>query len=225
MCDKDKQIIRQLQEEITLLREENERLKVRIVELERLLASYESAHTPPSLGKNVLKEILGKRFNGTIVCDGWGSYPSFLKQQQRCWAHLLRESEFMAKKFPEAIPLCESLHDLYDELNKAIKKKPPPNEKKKLWGSACQKLIDLTKQGYVEEKVRNCVGKIRNGLKLNSFLERKRLRKELYFLLVQLFFFKEKVLRNDHKLFSYLETAKFKPLPTNYYSDELNTYI
>ena len=56
MCDKDREIIRQLQEENTLLREENGRLKARIEELERLLASYENAHTPPSLGRKFKKK-------------------------------------------------------------------------------------------------------------------------------------------------------------------------
>jgi transposase-like protein len=118
-----------------------------------------------SRGKNVLKEVLGKHFKGIIVCDGYRSYPSFSKQLQRCWAHLLREAKFAAKKFAEAVPLCESLHDLYNGLTEEIKEKPPPDERKKLWESAYQKLSDLTKQGYVEEKVRNFVGKIRNGLK------------------------------------------------------------
>ncbi|MHC1610204.1 MAG: IS66 family transposase [Candidatus Methanospirareceae archaeon] len=148
-----------------------------------------------SRGKNVLKEVLGKHFNGTIVCDGWKSYPSFSKQLQRCWAHLLREARFVAKKFAEAVPLCESLHDFYNGLTRAIKEKPPPDERKKLWESAYQKLSDLTKQGYVEEKVRDPEERERN-----------------------------KNTRNDHQLLSYLETAKFKPLPTNYYSGELNTY-
>jgi hypothetical protein len=56
VCDKDKQIIRQLQEEINLLREENERLRARIEELEKLITSYENAHTPLSLGKRSSKK-------------------------------------------------------------------------------------------------------------------------------------------------------------------------
>jgi len=46
-----------------------------------------------SRGNNVLEEILGKNYAGTIVCDCWRAY-DFLSNAtlQRCWAHLLRKS-------------------------------------------------------------------------------------------------------------------------------------
>lgn len=46
-----------------------------------------------SRGNNVLKEILGKDYAGTVVCDCWRAY-DFLSNAalQRCWAHLLRKS-------------------------------------------------------------------------------------------------------------------------------------
>ena len=46
-----------------------------------------------SRGNNVLEEILGKNYAGTVVCDCWRAY-DFLSNAtiQRCWAHLLRKS-------------------------------------------------------------------------------------------------------------------------------------
>lgn len=57
----DERIIKQLQDSIDGLKEENEFLKARIKELEARLAKYENAHTPPSLrrGRNRKKEQNG----------------------------------------------------------------------------------------------------------------------------------------------------------------------
>lgn len=46
-----------------------------------------------SRGNNVLEEILGKQYDGIVVCDCWRAY-DFLTNAvlQRCWAHLLRKS-------------------------------------------------------------------------------------------------------------------------------------
>jgi len=47
-----------------------------------------------SRGSNVLEEILGKDYAGTVICDCWRAY-DFLSfaHIQRCWAHLLRKSK------------------------------------------------------------------------------------------------------------------------------------
>ena len=49
-----------------------------------------------SRGNNVLEEILGKNYAGTVVCDCWRAY-DFLSNAilQRCWAHLLRKSKIL----------------------------------------------------------------------------------------------------------------------------------
>ena len=48
-----------------------------------------------SKSQRVLEEILGKGWNGTLVCDGLRSHHSFARTSgakiQRCWAHLLKE--------------------------------------------------------------------------------------------------------------------------------------
>ena len=47
-----------------------------------------------SRGNNVLEEILGKNYSGTVVCDCWRAYDFLINAiLQRCWAHLLRKSK------------------------------------------------------------------------------------------------------------------------------------
>src|SRR3989304_2783597 len=54
-----------------------------------------------SRGKTVLDEVLGKDFDGYLGCDGWKSYSNFTDKLQRCWAHLLREAEWLAVRCAE----------------------------------------------------------------------------------------------------------------------------
>lgn len=56
----------------------------------------------PSRGSNVLKEILGADYAGTVICDCWRAY-NFLNKVanlQRCWAHLLRKSKELIDSVP-----------------------------------------------------------------------------------------------------------------------------
>ena len=48
----------------------------------------------PSRGAKVVREVLGKKWSGTIICDGWTAYKSY--RVQRCWAHILREADNLA---------------------------------------------------------------------------------------------------------------------------------
>ena len=80
-----------------------------------------------SRGKKVLTEILGEGFDGVIVCDGWRVYPSYTDRIQRCWAHLLREAEYLAERHGEAGPLSKALHGLYGGLRRWAVDKPPPD--------------------------------------------------------------------------------------------------
>lgn len=71
-----------------------------------------------SRGSNVLEEILGKAFAGTVVCDCWRAY-DFLSfaSIQRCWAHLLRKS----KELCESVVgrhFHEKLSALFDEIKR-----------------------------------------------------------------------------------------------------------
>lgn len=119
-------------------------------------------------GKRVLKEILGKDWRGTIVCDGSRSHHSFAKENpgvsiQRCWAHLLTEADELAEKTKEARPLAKGLHRIYDRLKKALEKEPPPEERKRLARNAKGALKYWVEKPYKRKKVQKFVAKIRNG--------------------------------------------------------------
>lgn len=114
-------------------------------------------------GKRVIEEVLGKDFQGTIVCDGWRPYPSFTSRIQRCWAHLLREAKCYAEHVNEANPLSKALHQLYDDLKTSMEDDPPPGERARLVSNAKRRLRYWLKKRYRSEEVKKLVGKVRNG--------------------------------------------------------------
>jgi transposase len=116
-----------------------------------------------SRGTKVLLEVLTRRFEGIIVCDGWKPYAKFTERLQRCWAHLLRESRDLADKIEEAVPVHEALRDLYEELTEALENNPPPEVRMELWGEARVKLRQLVTKDFNNVKVRKLIGKISNG--------------------------------------------------------------
>lgn len=82
-----------------------------------------------SRGKKVIKEVLGKEFNGKIVADGWKVYREITRILQRCWAHLLRECDELKDKHNDFKNWNELIHKLFKEIQK-IREKPPPLEKR-----------------------------------------------------------------------------------------------
>ncbi|MEK6825851.1 MAG: IS66 family transposase [Nanoarchaeota archaeon] len=71
----------------------------------------------PSRGSNVLEEILGKDYAGTIICDCWRAYNFLaLANIQRCWSHLLRKSKELISV--AGIHLHEKLKELFEEIKK-----------------------------------------------------------------------------------------------------------
>lgn len=69
----------------------------------------------PSRGSNVLEEILGKDYAGTIICDCWRAYNFLaLSNIQRCWSHLLRKSKELISV--AGIHLHEKLKEMFEEI-------------------------------------------------------------------------------------------------------------
>lgn len=116
-----------------------------------------------SRGMKVLIEVLTRRFNGIIVCDGWKPYAKFTKRLQRCWAHLLRESKDLAMKFEEAVPLHNALKELYELLTIALENDPSPEVRMNLWNLARDALRHWIIKEYLIEEVRKFIRKIENG--------------------------------------------------------------
>jgi len=118
-----------------------------------------------SRGKNVLKEVLGKKFNGIIVCDGYRSYSNFTGNLQRCWAHILREARFVAEKEQEAEALCNGLHRLYDRLVYAMAEDPPPRERARLRRNALAALRYWLGKEYTSKRVVKFAAKVKTAMK------------------------------------------------------------
>jgi hypothetical protein len=112
---------------------------------------------------NVLKEVLAGKFKGIIVCDGWKPYAKFTKHIQRCWAHLLRESNDLAQNIPEAVPIHGALKRIYELLNEALENNPPPEIRRVIWHMARAVLRQIIGGEYTNENVRKLIGKISNG--------------------------------------------------------------
>ncbi len=117
-----------------------------------------------SRGLNVLVEVLKKDFAGIIVCDGWKSYSNFTKNIQRCWAHLLREADFVADKAPQAQPLAQALHNLYHRLTTRINKDPPPTKRTHMLKNARACLTYWLNKPWQEQRITKFANKVRYGM-------------------------------------------------------------
>jgi transposase len=116
-----------------------------------------------SRGKKVLDEVLGKDFKGYLGCDGWKSYSNFSGKLQRCWAHLLREAEWLAQQCEEAKPLYLALKRLYVDLVACLVGDPPFSQRKKLQAAAKRRLRYWLGKDYESLEAKRFIGKVRNG--------------------------------------------------------------
>lgn len=80
-------------------------------------------HTAESRGSRVAIEVLGEDYEHTTVSDFYSAYNLTPGRKQRCWAHLLREAEAVARRSTakEAKLLLQQLRDVYAELKSAAK--------------------------------------------------------------------------------------------------------
>jgi len=115
-----------------------------------------------SRGKKVMNEILGNEFDGTIVCDGWRSYPSFTSDLQRCWAHLLREAKDLDSE--EGKDLANRLQEMYNELTEFVDREPPPSERKKKKEEAKTAMKEMIEQEWNDERTDELATKIERGM-------------------------------------------------------------
>lgn len=117
-----------------------------------------------SRGSTVIEEILGERFDGTIVCDGWTAYPAVTDVLQRCWAHLLREADDVAEEHVEAEPIADRLHRLFDGLQTFLDEEPTVEHREQMRERARTTLDQLVETEVEHEAVENLLGKVEGGL-------------------------------------------------------------
>ena len=82
-----------------------------------------------SRGHDVVQEILGKNFGGILGVDGHTAYKNIGVAQQRCWAHIIRESKELLE-FKHYKTHHKNLRSVFAQLKDARTK--PPNLKTRL---------------------------------------------------------------------------------------------
>ena len=68
--------------------------------------------------KEVVDEVLGPTFAGTLVSDFYAGYHHYLGPKQRCWAHLFRDMHDLTEVYPTDTGLTDwaaAVRTLYDE--------------------------------------------------------------------------------------------------------------
>lgn len=117
-----------------------------------------------SRGSAVIEAVLGEDFEGTIVCDGWTAYPAVTDDLQRCWAHLLREGDEVAADHPEAEPIADRLHRLFDGLQTFLAADPSPDHRALMRERASETLESLVDTDPEHKAVQQFLGKLEGGL-------------------------------------------------------------
>lgn len=116
-----------------------------------------------SRGKKVLDEVLGRDFGGYLGCDGWKSYANFTGKLQRCWAHLLREAEWVSENCDEAGALYSALKRLFDDLTGALVGDPPLAIRKGLVAMGKRRLRYWLNKHYESVEAKRFIQKVSNG--------------------------------------------------------------
>lgn len=117
-----------------------------------------------SRSKEVVEEILGKKYDGIIGCDGWKTYESFSEKLQRCWAHLLRESFHLKEEHSDFEIYHEFLKKLFERIIE-IRQKPPDIEKRRKLAEEMKKsLMRASMNMNKTASFRGFAGKIQNGM-------------------------------------------------------------
>jgi hypothetical protein len=66
----------------------------------------------------IVNEVLGTDFAGTLVSDFYGGYNRMEGQHQRCWAHLLRDVHELQEQWPDTPAVhtwAEQVHAVYQQ--------------------------------------------------------------------------------------------------------------
>lgn len=77
----------------------------------------------------VPEEILGKQYKGIVTSDGHTAYRKIGSAQQRCWAHIIRESKSLNDEYKLYACHHDNLSKIFAKL-KRTRARPPPLEKR-----------------------------------------------------------------------------------------------
>lgn len=116
-----------------------------------------------SRGEDVIGSVLGPDFDGIIVCDGWKPYRSFSPRLQRCWAHLLREADELAKQHNEAQSIADAFHAMFAAATELMEGNPSPRIRRRLWRRMRRWMGIWLNKPYTDPPTRKFLQKVRNG--------------------------------------------------------------
>jgi len=86
-------------------------------------------HIRKQRNDSVPKEILGNNYTGIISSHGHTAYRKIVSGQQRCWAHILRESKELSEQYKWYACHHNNLTRIFIKL-KLPRANPPPLEKR-----------------------------------------------------------------------------------------------
>ncbi|MEA2036709.1 MAG: IS66 family transposase [Nanoarchaeota archaeon] len=95
-------------------------------------------------GKGVAEKALGDKTDRILISDFYGAYTNLPGDKQKCWVHLLRDSEDSNQK------LHKKLLVVYEDIKKLLRKKKTDRDISK----PRDKLTDIVKQNYPEKSAR-----------------------------------------------------------------------
>ncbi len=113
--------------------------------------------------RTVLDEILGCKYKGIIICDGLSAYEEYTKYLQRCWAHILRETRELAKKYDDAKPMHKWMTDLF-VIVKSVSIKDPPDKRTKIYDKCMREMKWLIEKFSSYSHLNKVITTIKNGL-------------------------------------------------------------
>lgn len=118
-----------------------------------------------SRGQKPIEEVFGDEYQGILNCDGWKSYPQKVRRIQRCWAHLLRESKYLAEQEEgQARLLYQELCELFAQLKQLRSAVLAQQEREQHHGLLTASMRRLMGRSKAYTELRKFAVKIENGL-------------------------------------------------------------
>jgi len=117
-----------------------------------------------SRGRKIMIKIFGREFEGTIISDCFAVYRGFAKYFQKCWAHLLRRTHYLAEQYPkkDIVKLHEWLTNLFNEMKNFLETDPPPDKREKKYKLFEGKFKKIENHPWKSEEAK---GIVKNWLK------------------------------------------------------------
>lgn len=112
--------------------------------------SYALYQYDKSRARAVAQKILGEKYGGYLVNDGYNAYDIY--KHQRCWCHILREADALAEDNPDCELQIQHLHEIYRRADEA--KREPPDTRRKI----IQDLAGITELGHIIEVLKITLG-------------------------------------------------------------------